>query len=47
MIDESESWNNETLERQSHQNIKVQKDTFEHEAVDAEVIETEIDFNEV
>ncbi|MCW8932190.1 MAG: phage recombination protein Bet [Gammaproteobacteria bacterium] len=47
MIDESESWSNETLERQSSQNIKAQKDTFENEAVDAEVVETEIDFDAV
>ena len=47
MIDESESWNNETLERQSNQQIKEQKDTFSNEPANVEIIDTEIDFDAV
>jgi len=47
MIDESESWNNETLERQSNQQVKEQKDTFSNEPANVEIIDTEIDFDAV
>jgi len=47
MIDESESWSNETLERQSNQQVKEQKDTFSNEPANVEIIDTEIDFDAV
>ena len=49
MIDESESWNSELIDRSSSHDIKVQKDTLEDETVDTEVIAeaTEIDFAQV
>jgi len=47
MIDESESWSNETLDRQSHNEVKEQKDTFSNEPANVETIDTEIDFDAV
>ena len=47
MIDESESWGNETLDRQSNQQVKEQKDTFSNEPASVETIDTEIDFDAV
>jgi len=40
MIDKDEAW-----EEESNQQIKYQKDTFEDEVVEADVVETEIDFD--
>lgn len=47
MIDESESWNDETIERSSHAEAKQQADPMEREHTEAEVEETEIDFSQV
>jgi len=47
MIDEDESWSNETLDRQSNQQVKEQKDTFSSDPANVEIIDTEIDFDAV